>query len=286
MGTIEPQRSRLARCLHTLLPLGACAAGSFLMPILAMGLVGELPDDLESDDFHAAVYSTMARMVFGNELVLLGVVAVGYFVTFQVLGPRTPRPKYRLARSDFLLLVLAGLAVGAALQILSAGVRGRAPLANITLSPFEDAPLQTAAWLLLVMVVIGPAIEEICFRGYAQGELQRFWGPVVAIGLSSLAFVAMHRSVERIPSLMFGSIILGTFAWISGSIATSIILHASWNSLFFLVPALHVPETDAEGWTMTLGLLALGTPALVVSLNRMTRWRRWVPVATPPPAKP
>jgi len=144
------------------------------------------------------------------------------------------------------------------------------------------------AMIFFAIVVVGPIIEEICFRGYLQGELRRFWGPVIAIGLSSVMFVAMHRSVGRVPSMLPSSILLGVFVWVSGSIVTSIILHTCWNSLLFLIPLIYTPTTAGTGWLLNLVMLAVGFLALTVLLRRMARWRRKtaLAVATPRAGKP
>jgi membrane protease YdiL (CAAX protease family) len=88
-----------------------------------------------------------------------------------------------------------------------------------------------AAWAILVMSSIVAAIcEEAGFRGYMQAPLEKKYGVVKAIVITSILFTAIHLShtwaLPIVPHIFFASVLLGVIAWKSGSLIPGIIGHA------------------------------------------------------------
>ncbi len=83
--------------------------------------------------------------------------------------------------------------------VLAVTLGGTAALAAVGLAAPDDATLVVAEsrpWILLAfaalsLVLIGPA-EELFFRRALQGNLRTAFGPVAAIGLTSLLSGAVH----------------------------------------------------------------------------------------------
>jgi len=91
----------------------------------------------------------------------------------------------------------------------------------------------------LVMLAINAGVsEEAGFRGYMQGGLERRYGPVVAIAVSSLAFWAAHLNrpggLERIPYLVGFGIASGALVWAARSIWPAVVAHALVDAIAFL----------------------------------------------------
>ena len=86
-------------------------------------------------------------------------------------------------------------------------------------------------WVLLFCIAITPAIcEEVLFRGFIATGLRRLglWPGLI---VTALLFGLAHASIYRLlPTFIIG-LVLGYAAWRSGSIITSMIIHAMNNGL-------------------------------------------------------
>lgn len=160
--------------------------------------------------------------------------------------------------------------------------------------------------LVGTLVVAGQsASEEVFFRGWLQPVLARCWHIAAAIGVTAVAFAALHiaggaRTPLALVNLLLGGVLFGLLAWRSGGLAAPIAAHAGWNwtegIVFGLDPnpgtggfgALHdLDMTGAARWggsaeglnasiAMTTVLIALILP-LAVSAARP----RVSPIAAP-----
>jgi len=110
--------------------------------------------------------------------------------------------------------------------------------------PFHPWSQLQANWLpALYIVLVYPVVEEIVFRGALQGwlmqKIHRQLGPVSAANvLTSVAFTLMHglRWQSGWSLLVFfPSLVFGYFRERSGALIAPILLHAFYNTGFFLV---------------------------------------------------
>jgi membrane protease YdiL (CAAX protease family) len=95
------------------------------------------------------------------------------------------------------------------------------------------------------MVLWQPLIEELLFRGFLQGELnrrfhaRRFVGKIsVANCITTLLFCAvhvLHQSVALAVAVAIPSLLFGYFRERHQSIYSAIFLHAVYNALFLAV---------------------------------------------------
>jgi membrane protease YdiL (CAAX protease family) len=94
--------------------------------------------------------------------------------------------------------------------------------------------LRGGAWvgllMLLVNGIVGPASEELAWRGVAQTALGRAWGPIVGLLVTAILFAFKHAMVDgsmaRITTLLMMALILGVvrLRWGTGaSTATHIV---------------------------------------------------------------
>ena len=94
----------------------------------------------------------------------------------------------------------------------------------------------------IVAVVAAPIGEEILFRGLLQGATKKYTGAIFAIISSSLFFAVIHgHATNLLPLFMVGAILAIVYE-ISGSLWTSITLHA----LFNLINVLHMIGSKAN----------------------------------------
>lgn len=141
---------------------------------------------------------------------------------------------------EFPLLVLGGLgALGFGLLLVSAlqsvGLlaelgTSRASAAALKGALASATPATRVALVLSGSVLVGLA-EELVFRGYLQRALLMRWRPILAIGISSVFFAAMHGNLAYAVFVLPAGVFLGYVAWRADSIVPTIVCHASVNAL-------------------------------------------------------
>jgi len=105
---------------------------------------------------------------------------------------------------------------------------------------------QTAGFLpLLWLALVGaaPLFEEIFFRGFLFQGLQHSWpGATGAIVITALVWAAIHMQYDayQILTIFLGGLLLGAARWKTGSVSTTIIMHAFWNVLATVETAISV----------------------------------------------
>ncbi len=106
-------------------------------------------------------------------------------------------------------------------------------------------------WPGLVMAgVVAGVVEEIAFRGFIQGTLERRFGVAPAILVSGLLWAAFHlnHSYFAEEPLLWPAIflavatILGTIAYRTDSLLPGIAVHAGFDTAYFLMAGLLAPR--------------------------------------------
>ena len=100
----------------------------------------------------------------------------------------------------------------------------------------ESTPLGWRIPLVLLVVSLGPLVEELLFRGVLLSALLQRWGSAAAIGLSSVAFALAHLpglgwKLYALPGLLLLALALAWLRLRSGSIWPSVIGHGANNLL-------------------------------------------------------
>jgi membrane protease YdiL (CAAX protease family) len=92
--------------------------------------------------------------------------------------------------------------------------------------------LQLPMWQMLLSIgLFGPFVEEIVFRGVMLHSYQRTGRIIGSITLSSLLFGMMHLNFNQFFYGFFLGIMLSLLVEATGSVLTSFIAHATFNSL-------------------------------------------------------
>ncbi len=112
-------------------------------------------------------------------------------------------------------------------------------------------------------IVLAPLTEEPIFRGFVlQAWLRR--GSVIGIIATSFLFGLMHAQIAPVlPITLFG-IVLGLLAYRSQSILSSILAHASYNSVASLFVCLPSLQGTGDVAFIIAGAAALPVAALLV----------------------
>ncbi len=87
------------------------------------------------------------------------------------------------------------------------------------------------AWLMLIMSsVVAGICEETGYRGYLQVPIEKKYGPVMAIIITSVVFTLIHLNKTWahpiLPHIFFASVLLGFLAYKSGSLIPGIVGHS------------------------------------------------------------
>lgn len=120
-------------------------------------------------------------------------------------------------------------------------------LANVLPMPDEPSPmealLEEAKRFMPLFVVFGvliaPAVEEVVFRGYVYGILERAHGSTVAIVATAGLFAAPHSSQyggrwQILLILFLVGVALGVIRARTGSTLATTYVHAAYNGTFML----------------------------------------------------
>lgn len=108
-------------------------------------------------------------------------------------------------------------------------------------TPFEKMLSDPASRIAVAAfgISLGPAIEELLFRGFLQPLLVSSAGVLPGILITSLVFGALHLTQnaniwQSGVVIMLVGFVLGTVRHVSGSTRASTIVHIAYNSLPFL----------------------------------------------------
>ncbi len=137
-------------------------------------------------------------------------------------------------------------------------------LGSATFNPVRNLPLVLV--LVVVLVPLQSAAEEITFRGYlaqALGALLpwRFVSLAVTIVLSAALFAAAHGSfhLSTFAALAIMAIMMVLLTWYTGGLEGAIAIHALHNTSIFLISALTGPTDSLVNQNTNIGLVPLLT---------------------------
>ena len=156
-----------------------------------------------------------------------------YGVSLSALGfrPLSGRTVGQIAIA-FVPVTIAGIAINLASQsVLGTGQRG-SQVSDLT----QNMPASSGNYLILalLLVVLAPVAEEVFFRGFLFRLLRARFSSRATICMTAVAFAALHGSVVVLPWLLFMGIVFGALVEITGSLYSSIMLHAMINGLTVL----------------------------------------------------
>jgi len=84
-------------------------------------------------------------------------------------------------------------------------------------------------WLMLLLVIIGPIVEELFLRGVVMNDFMSEVSPGVAIVLQAMLFGIIHLNVIQSIYATLGGILLGCFYYYTKSLKAAIVGHIFLN---------------------------------------------------------
>jgi membrane protease YdiL (CAAX protease family) len=167
-----------------------------------------------------------------------------------------------------------GLAASIALFIVAHRlIRWPAP----TRVDLSHIPAITLLPSLLMSAMVAGISEEAGFRGYMQRPLERRYGAVAGIAITSIAFGLAHLTHGAfLPGILFDiawGALYGLLTYLSGSIMPAIILHSSADALEFFAAWKFPPSGPAPlVWATGPDILFWLNCVLVVMLGSAAVW--------------
>lgn len=162
------------------------------------------------------------------------------------------------------------LAAGAGGIVLAGGVSAWLSfLPDWTEQTFDE--LQQSVAGMLCMVLLGPALEEVLFRGAVMQELMRRYRPWEAVALSGLLFGVTHINPAQVVAGCLMGILLGWIYWRTRSLLPCVLVHVLNNGLAVWLAA-RWPEaeqvTDLPGMSAPLmaGVMSAAAALLAMAM--------------------
>jgi membrane protease YdiL (CAAX protease family) len=97
--------------------------------------------------------------------------------------------------------------------------------------PWLAAPLAASGMRVLAVGILGPIAEELIFRGWFFGLLDKRVGAPVAIGATAVGWALLHYTYtwQVIAVIVVDGLLLGLARWKTRSVFPPIIMHALYN---------------------------------------------------------
>ncbi len=148
---------------------------------------------------------------------------------FQAFSLKTFAPVYALWT---VAVVLLGWFVYVAYAFIVRALGWEPPPSAVSDLTDVFGPDVLGLGLAIVMVVlVGPFVEELVFRGMVLPFASTRWGVAVGTGVSALLFAASHFSLWRFVPLAFLGVALAWLRMSSLSLVPSIAAHALYNAV-------------------------------------------------------
>ncbi|MDB5075921.1 MAG: putative amino terminal protease family protein [Chloroflexi bacterium] len=126
-----------------------------------------------------------------------------------------------VALAGFLLTRLQALIIGGAIHNPQVGI----------LTQGMSASSANFVMLSILLIVLSPLAEETFFRGFLLTMLRQRMPSWAAISVSAAAFAALHGVPVLFPWLFFMGVVFGVVVEKTGSIYSSMLLHAMANTI-------------------------------------------------------
>ncbi len=154
-----------------------------------------------------------------------------------------------------------------------------------TLSFINDVPPLQAWSAIIGISMVAGICEEIGYRGYLQKPLEKKYGPIVAISISSIIFIVIHLHQAWlggiIVSAFFISFMLGYLAYATNSLIPGIIAHITfdiinvsywWSDVIGTFEHKPISVTGIDNhFIITVTVVLLSTLLFVIAIRKLLK---------------
>ena len=95
----------------------------------------------------------------------------------------------------------------------------------------EEEKLWPLIYSIAMVVILGPIVEEVFFRGFTYNAIKKRWGPAPAIMLTAVIFAGLHGTLFGFLPIMALGILLAYVYEKTDSLIPSITIHILHNSM-------------------------------------------------------
>jgi hypothetical protein len=164
------------------------------------------------------------------EIALLVVTALVWGNGWSSLGLARASAVHGLVRGLLWSAAFGVTALIAHLILYAVGINGM----TLIHTYLPRSGIHITLWFL-VGGLVGPAAEEIFFRGILYGFFRR-WGVFVALTVSTLVFVLVHPGFPRIPvTHVVGGVVFAMAYEIEGTLMAPLTIHVLGNTAIFML---------------------------------------------------
>ncbi len=144
----------------------------------------------------------------------------------------------------------------------------------LALLPDMQPNMGSGIWTVVMLIVFAPFFEEMICRGVVLGSLRAKYGVVAAWLGSSLFFGVLHIAPQLVVNACLIGLILGYICLATGSIWSSILLHAVNNALAYTMMSVGDGELLMIDRVGSKGIYAaIYCVALIVA--GLSAWKMW-----------
>jgi hypothetical protein len=141
----------------------------------------------------------------------------------------------------YVLAVALGLALYAPADALFAVIERRWPMEDHLEESFVAASSSMRAAMALGVILAGPMLEELLFRGALFRPMLKVYPASMVVSITGILFALAHIAPQVwIPVAILGAV-LGVVRHASGSLVPGMLVHATFNAVPFYRMAAHHP---------------------------------------------
>lgn len=239
--------------------------------------------------FGVVVIITLMAILLRTESVLEGNSAIMFIIgglifliipiTYAKMRGYNTRRLFRLnlpPAEVTLLTIPIGISIGILIDELDRIIQIFIPTPEIFLEYLKSLRAETPLdWILLILgvVIIAAASEEILFRGFLQVSLERKGDITKAVIFSSVAWTVIHINPYWAIQIFVSGVLIGFLAWRTNSILPAIIVHGI-NNLISLIFINLEPELSMD-WYLLGGhvspvVIVIAAGILYLSIKRLS----------------
>lgn len=229
-----------------------------------------------------ALRESASRDVFAGFICQLATYSLGLFLLLRTYAPDTSIRQFIALRKTtpglYPVALLLGVSAALPANVLFELAHQLFPQLDaptVLVTMFFEASGSERAFIAVAVVLAGPIIEEVLFRGGLFGPMLRAHRPAMVIAGTAVYFALVHRDPHAMLPILLVGALLGYVRWAGGSLYPALLAHMGFNA----VPLMSLllgdrPEPPGGSFDVPLVPTVLSTVVaivLVLAVRRLAR---------------
>jgi membrane protease YdiL (CAAX protease family) len=200
---------------------------------------------------------------------------LGLFLIMRVHAPEASiRDTIGLRSTHFVfypLAILLGVAIELPADGLYEAIVRRYPtgIEDRFVEIYREASIPQRAMYALLLVVVGPALEEVLFRGAIFRLLSRTTAVRSVMVTTAVLFAIVHLQWQMFVPIGLVGLALALIRHASGSIVPSLLVHGSFNAVSFVLMGRSAPSSNGPTFPPTIVAAAAGAALVLLGLAHL-----------------